>query len=231
MLAKRVRVNIYGELSENLYSGYADAQGMKNTPAYVISNGNVRDYIVGVVIAVITVKGVGEKLVVAPTGSVYYEPEIREYLSTLNSVEIEKINCLYEKSCGAIIVYKDNNNNSYKVLLVRNNNGRNYSFPKGHVEKGETEEQTAIREIKEETGLDVEIVDSFREVSDYCPFGNIKKRVVFFMAQAFTDKVVIQKEEIDSYKWVDLFDAHNICTYENDLRVIKKAKENLDKLK
>lgn len=232
MLAKRVRVNIYGELSENLYSGYADAQGMKNTPAYVISNGNVRDCVVGVVIAVITVKGVGEKLVVAPTGSVYYEPEIREYLSTLNSVEIEKINCLYEKSCGAIIVYKDKNKEkSYKVLLVRNNNGRNYSFPKGHVEKGETEEQTAIREIKEETGLDVEIVDSFREVSDYCPFGNIKKRVVFFMAQAFTDKVVIQKEEIDSYKWVDLFEAHNICTYENDLRVIKKAKENLDKLK
>ena len=232
MLAKRVRVNIYGELSENLYSGYADAQGMKNTPAYVISNGNVRDYLVGVVIAVITVKGVGEKLVVAPTGCVYYEPDIREYLSSLNSVEIEKINCLYEKSCGAIIVYKDkNSDNSYKVLLVRNNNGRNYSFPKGHVEKGETEEQTAIREIKEETGLDVEIVDSFREVSDYCPFGNIKKRVVFFMAQAFTDKVVIQKEEIDSYKWVDLFEAHNICTYENDLRVIKKAKENLDKLK
>lgn len=230
MLAKKVRVNIYGELAKNLYSGYASADGMKNTSAYVISSKKVYDYMQGVVIAVATLKGAGEKLIIAPMGSVFYEPEIREYLSHLSNVEIESLSCLYEKSCGAIIIYKERED-SYKVLLVRNNNGRNYSFPKGHVEKGETEQETAIREIKEETGLDVEIIDSFREVSDYCPFGKIKKRVVFFMAQTFSDKVKIQKEELDSYQWVDLFDVHNKCTYDNDLRVIKKAKENLDKLK
>ena len=70
-----------------------------------------------------------------------------------------------------------------------------------------------------------------REVSDYCPFGKIKKRVVFFMAQTFSDKVHIQREEIDSYIWVTLDEAGRRCTYENDLRVIRKAKENIHRLK
>lgn len=230
MLAKRVRVNVYGEIAKGLYSGYSNAEGVNNVSSYILSRKEIDDFIRGVVVAVATLKNGEQKCIVAPEGEIYYEPEIRERLKALRNVEIETINCLYEKSCGAIIIYKAGENN-YKVLLVKNHNGRYWSFPKGHVEKGETEEQTAIREIKEETGLDVEIVESFREVSDYCPFGRIKKRVVFFMAQTFSTDVVVQKEEIDSFIWVDLYDVHNKCTYDNDLRVIKKARENIFKLK
>ena len=78
-------------------------------------------------------------------------------------------------------------------------------------------------EIKEETGLDVVIEKGFREISEYCPFGKIRKRVVFFLAQAFTDNVKIQEEEIDSYIWVDLQQARKMCSYDNDLRIIEKA--------
>ncbi|MBQ3264527.1 MAG: NUDIX domain-containing protein [Ruminococcus sp.] len=183
----------------------------------------------GVVIAVAAVKGAGEKLIIAPEGEIYYEPAIREHLSRLHNVHIENLSCLYEKSCGAIVIYKKGDR--CKILLVRNHNGRNYSFPKGHVELGETEEETAIREVKEETGLDISIIPSFREVADYCPFGKIRKRVVFFMAQTMSDRVHIQEEEIDSFIWVDLEEAHHRCTYDNDLRVIRKARENIDKLK
>ena len=230
MIAKKVRVNIYGCLSEGLYSGYADTEGVMGKSAYVLSKKPLRDSLYGVVIAVAVFKGAGEKLIVAPEGEVHYEPEIRDRLSALRNAQLISINCLYEKSGGAIIIYKASET-SYLTLLVKNHNGRNYSFPKGHVEKGETEEETAVREIKEETGLDVTIIDSFREVADYCPFGKIKKRVVFFMAQTFSNKVAIQEEEIDSFIWVDLNDAHNRCTYDNDLRVIRKAKENLHLLK
>ena len=229
MIAKKVKVNVYGMLGDNLYSGYASCDNKSNLSSYVISKKPLRDFMFGIVIAVATFKGVGEKLIVAPEGEIYYEPDIVDKLGALHNVKLEKISCLYEKSCGAIILYK--NGDKVKTLLVKNHNGRNYSFPKGHVEKGESEKQTAIREVKEETGLDITIIDSFREVSDYCPFGKIKKRVVFFMAQTFSDKVTIQEEEIDSYIWVDLFEAHHKCTYDNDLRVIRKAKENLNKLK
>ena len=221
MIAKKVKVNVYGMLSDNLYSGYASADNTESVSAYILSRKPLKDFMFGVVIAVAVFKGAGEKLIVAPEGEIYYEPDIRERLGALRNVTLEKISCLYEKSCGAIVIYRDGDR--YKTLLVRNHNGRNYSFPKGHVEKGETEKQTAVREVKEETGLDIEIIDSFREVADYCPFGKIKKRVVFFMAQTFSDKVELQEEEIDSFIWVDLQQARKMCTYDNDLRIIEKA--------
>ena len=230
MIGGRVRVSIYGQIRENLYSGYATNDQLNNESCYLISKREQHNLVRGVIIAVVNLKNMGEKLIVAPEHEYFYEPEIMEILSKLKSIEIESISCLYEKSCGAIILYKERENR-YKVLLVRNNNGKNYSFPKGHIEKGENEKETAIREIKEETGLDVRIVDNFREVSDYTPYGKIKKRVVFFMAQAFTDKVDIQREELDSFKWVDLNVVDRICTYDNDLRVINHARKNLHKLK
>lgn len=230
MIGGRVRVSIYGQIRENLYSGYATNDQLNNESCYLISKREQHNLVRGVIIAVVNLKNMGEKLIVAPEHEYFYEPEIMEILSKLKSIEIENISCLYEKSCGAIILYKERENR-YKVLLVRNNNGKNYSFPKGHIEKGENEKETAIREIKEETGLDVRIVDNFREVSDYTPYGKIKKRVVFFMAQAFTDKVDIQREELDSFKWVDLNVVDRICTYDNDLRVINHARKNLHKLK
>ena len=97
------------------------------------------------------------------------------------------------------------------------------TFPGGHVERGESIVSSVVREIKEETGLDVTLFDGFREISEYCPFGKIRKRVVFFLAQAFTDNVKIQEEEIDSYIWVDLQQARKMCSYDNDLRIIEKA--------
>ena len=230
MLADRVRVNIYGQIRNGLYFGYASGEKINNQSCYLLSRYDQNDFARGTVIAVATLKGMEEKLIVAPEHEYFYEPEIREHLSKIRSIELENLICLYEKSCGAIILYKEKEN-KYKVLLVRNNNGKNYSFPKGHIEKGENEKETAIREIKEETGLDVTIVDDFREVSDYTPYGKIKKRVVFFMAQAFTDKVNIQREELDSFKWVDLNVVDRICTYNNDIRVISHARKNLYKLK
>ena len=213
MLGKYVRVkvthpinshNAEENITYNLNFGQVEGSKHFNSSvkgAYIMGISHPVRSFDGRVIAVLHYKDKNSVyIVVAPKSTRFINIDIKSAMEFALKNRDYSLECLYEKSCGAIIVYKDENKEqSYKVLLVRNNNGRNYSFPKGHVEKGETEEQTAIREIKEETGLDVEIVDSFREVSDYCPFGNIKKRVVFFMAQAFTDKVVIQKEEIDSY--------------------------------
>lgn len=222
MIAERVKVNIFGNISQGLYSAYVSSASLTNRSAYVVSRKNVYDFFDGVVVAVAEFEGLdGEKPIVSQPGEVFYEPELRQVLSRLSNVKIKTIRCLYEKSCGGIIFYKTRQNT--KILLVKNNNGRYWSFPKGHIEDGETEEETAVREIKEETGLDVTLVNGFREISEYCPFGKIRKRVVFFLARAFTDNVRIQEEEIDSYIWVDLQQARKLCTYDNDLRIIEKA--------
>ena len=124
-------------------------------------------------------------------------------------------------------LYRNEKTDELMILMVRNNNGRFYSFPKGHVEFHENERETAIREIKEETNLDVEILDGFREVSDYCPFGKIRKRVVFFLAVTRKNNIKIQESEIDSYTWVPLSNAKGACSYDNDCRIIEKVRKYL----
>ena len=221
MIQQNVTATIYGNIGSKLYSAYISGSG-GNKRAYVVSRKKVAEALDGIVIAVAEFEGMeGERAIVSPCGEIFYEPELRRILGGLKNVKLKSISCLYEKSCGAIIYYKTKQNT--KVLLVKNNNGRYWSFPKGHIEEGETEEETAIREIKEETGLDVTIARDFREISEYCPFGKIRKRVVFFLAQAFTDNVKIQEEEIDSYIWVDLQQARKLCSDDNDLRIIDKA--------
>ena len=241
MLGKLIRVSITDPIGSPLSSSlvyklnHGKPIGKFQPPStvsgvFILGIDNPVRHFDGRIIAVIKFRDNGEqKLIAAPKSKKYIDCEIRELIEFYTQNRKFNLDCYYERSCGAVVYRKINNEIRY--LLIRNRRSSNWSFPKGHVEKGETEEETAIREIKEETGLDVEIVDSFREVSDYCPFGRIKKRVVFFMAQTFSTNVVVQKEEIDSYIWVDLFDVHNKCTYDNDLRVIKKARENIDKLK
>jgi 8-oxo-dGTP pyrophosphatase MutT (NUDIX family) len=220
MLSEKVNVSIFGCLAEGFYSGYASCDKAKNKKAYIISRTPVKDCFTGVVIAVAQFDDNDEKLIVAPENQTFYEPEIRMMLDNLRNVQLVSIKCLYEKSCGAIIFYNGKQNT--KILLVKNTNGRYWSFPKGHIEKGETEKQT---------GLDVDIVGNFREVSDYCPFGKIRKHVVFFLAQAFTDEVKMQEEEISEYIWVDLQQARKICSYDNDLRIIDKAETSIKLIK
>ena len=65
----------------------------------------------------------------------------------------------FEKSCG-VIVYRRNQEH-IDLLLVKNRYGGHWSFPKGHVEGNETEVQTALREVREETGLEVEVGEPF----------------------------------------------------------------------
>lgn len=222
MIAENVRATLFGTISEGLYSAYVSSSVISNRSAYVVTHKSIKEYFDGVVIAVAEFEGhAGERPIVAQPGEIFYEPELRKLLSKLKNVKLKSIRCLYEKSCGGIIFYKTKQNT--KILLVKNNNGRYWSFPKGHIEDGETEQETAVREIKEETGLDVTIANNFREISEYCPFGKIRKRVVFFLARAFTDNVKIQEEEIDSYIWVDLQQARKLCSYDNDLRIIEKA--------
>lgn len=223
MVADKVRVSVFGKIRNNLYSAFVSKDNEQSRSAYVISQNKVENDFEGIVIAVAEFDGLfGKRLIVSPPGEIYYEHDLRRQLSKLKNIKLKSITCLYEKSCGAVVFYKSKQN--IKILLVKNSNGKYWSFPKGHVEQEDKDEQTtAIREIKEETGLDVALVKDFREISEYCPFGKIKKRVVFFLAQAFTDKVEIQEDEIESYIWVDLQQARKMCGFDNDLRIIEKV--------
>lgn len=89
---------------------------------------------------------------------------------------------LHEKSCGAIVYRKFHGNT--EILLIKHINSGHWSFPKGHVEAGETEVQTAHREILEETSIDVIIDPTFRETVTYSPKKDTIKVVVYFLAES-----------------------------------------------
>ena len=127
----------------------------------------------------------------------------------------------YEKSCGAIIV-----NEKLEVLLLKHNAGH-WAFPKGHAEKNETEEETALREVKEETNLEIKLNTKFRETVKYSPAEEVEKEVIYFIGYDVKGKEKPQLEEISEIKWANINKTINIVTYENDKEILKKVKKYL----
>lgn len=120
-----------------------------------------------------------------------------------------------EKSCGCVIV--DDN----KVLLVKHNAGH-WDFPKGHIENNETEEQTALREVKEETNIDVVIILGYRYTIEYSPKENVLKEVVFFLANKISDELKPQESEISDIRWVEVNEAIEQITYDDSKNILRK---------
>ncbi len=123
---------------------------------------------------------------------------------------------MQEKSCGVIVFYND------KVLLIKHNLGH-IGFPKGHVEGMETEEETAIREVKEETNCDVEIIPGFREIITYSPKKNITKDVIFFIGKSLNKELSPQLAEVQKVDFVNYKEALNLLTYQDEKDLLKKA--------
>ena len=122
-----------------------------------------------------------------------------------------------EKSCGAVIF-----NSEGKVLIVKHNAGH-WDFPKGHMESGESEEQTALREVKEETNIDIKLLTKYRYESHYSPKENVEKTVVFFLAQSISDQLVKQDAEIANIGWFENKEAMDILTFDNAKEIYLKA--------
>ena len=135
-----------------------------------------------------------------------------------------------EKSCGAVVFTK---NGEVNYLLLHYEAGH-WDFVKGNVEPNETEKDTAIRELKEETSIvDAQFIDGFREkiVYFYRRQGNtIHKEVVFFIIEAHTGKVEISNEHV-GYEWLDYQHAMERLTFKNAKSVLQNAHELLKKQK
>ena len=130
-----------------------------------------------------------------------------------------------EKSCGAVVFRREKDG---LVFLVETMALGHISLPKGHVENGETEEETAHREIREETGLDVRIDTRFRHTITYSPRPGVEKDVVFFAAEAEAGDITPQPEEVRKAAFLPMDEAMRILTYASDREVLRAAGEYLD---
>ena len=104
----------------------------------------------------------------------------------------------YEYSCGAVVFTRIGGEPHYVLIRANGQSEGCHGFPKGHMEPGETEEQTALREICEETGLRVRLLPGFRAVTEYDlpDLPGTRKRVVFFLAEYGEQEPVAQESEL-----------------------------------
>lgn len=133
---------------------------------------------------------------------------------------------VYRKSSGGIVFDKS------RVLLVEVTYPyREYIFPKGTVEVGETLEETAVREVSEETGYSTKIVTSLSSLQYEFVDGGVRviKTVHYYLMAlkdpAETPKQNLQEGEYIRAKWVTIPDALDILTYENSKDLLLKAVE------
>ena len=123
-----------------------------------------------------------------------------------------------EKSCGAVVY----NPKKHSFLIIKMLNG-NWGFPKGHTEDQETDIQTAIREVMEETGINIEILDRFKKSIKYIPFPEVLKEVIFFIGITEEEKVTIDKDEIEDYMWCSYEEALKMITYKPQRDVMESS--------
>ena len=128
-----------------------------------------------------------------------------------------------------IIVFRESPSREYLVLQY---SAKHWDFPKGGVERGEEEKETALRELREETGIsEVQFVQGFREeISYFYREGGelVKKTAVFYLAKTTQEKVVLSFEHI-GYKWLKLQQALRQVTYKNARELLKKAEGRISK--
>lgn len=133
---------------------------------------------------------------------------------------------IYEKSCG-FIVYRQNKE-TLEYLVVRALNG-DRGFPKGHVEAGETELETAIRELKEETHLEVQIVDGFKKEIEYIlpNKSNVIKKCVYFLGKHLAGEIMCQESEISDAEFLPFDKALKLLTFEDTRNILEAANRHL----
>lgn len=238
MLGRFVRVKVHkpmGSIDEKYgfqykvnygkVEGTKDARG-RQQEAYILGiNHSVREFEGRVIAAVHRQGGRDVRWVVAPKSRRYIINDIRPAISFAETPPDAKIDCLYEKSCGAVVFRR--NNSGVQYLLIKNKRSENWGFPKGHIEEGETEQETAIREVWEETGLRIHVLPDFSAKSEYSIQGRVEKFVTIFLASTEDTALHIQEEEIDDYAWADYVNALKILKFDNDRSIMRQANKFL----
>ena len=129
-----------------------------------------------------------------------------------------------EKSCGAVVFTREGG--TIKFVIIRSLEGF-YGYPKGHMEAGESEEQTALREIREETGLDVSLLEGFRTEDAHALVRegrpDVTKHIVYFLAEYGGQALHAQAGEVSAIALMTFDEAMAAFQFESSRRILREA--------
>ena len=128
-----------------------------------------------------------------------------------------------EKSCGAIVYTIEHGELKYVIICSKEGI---YGFPKGHIEGTESEEETALREVLEETGLSVQLIGNFKAEDTYTFTRNGDtrlKHIVYFLAEYSNQMPKAQEEELSSVHLMDFETAISLFQFESSKRLLNEV--------
>ncbi len=132
-------------------------------------------------------------------------------------------------SAGGVVFRREDG--TVRVVLVSVKNGSVWTLPKGLVEKGEDREVAALREVREETGVEATIMAPLGSISYwyYMKKENTKyhKTVYYYLMEYVSGSVSEHDWEVNEARWFDLDEALQRVTYRGDREVLLRAKEVL----
>lgn len=141
--------------------------------------------------------------------------ERRNAVSKEGRKEPKFANAPVDRAAGGVLVYDD------RVLLVHRPRYDDWSLPKGHLRRGETWQQGALREVAEETGLDATVTGEGVPVA-YLVGHNLPKVVMFFpmVPATSTVEIAVDGDEVDEAVWLDLRQARDQLSYAFEVRAL-----------
>jgi 8-oxo-dGTP pyrophosphatase MutT (NUDIX family) len=155
-----------------------------------------------------------------------------------SAINLEK-GCFCEEECfmakevsAGGVVYRRTRDNRIEIMIIEDRYLKT-SLPKGKQEKGETMEETALREIWEETGIEGKVVQPLETIyyNYYNPkVGAVRKEVHYFLVEATAGTLVPQMEEIHTVAWMSpeaAWEKQKRNGYQNNISVLVKAYELL----
>jgi 8-oxo-dGTP pyrophosphatase MutT (NUDIX family) len=134
-----------------------------------------------------------------------------------------------ERSAGGVVVRGEQ---ALVIVPTRRaaDGSRVLGLPKGHLDPGETELQAAMREVREETGVEVELVRELGEVRYWYSRGGraVPKTVVFYLFRYLGGDPADHDEEVEDARWIALDEAQQTLTYEGEREMVGRAREALE---
>ena len=145
---------------------------------------------------------------------------------------MSKVPTKLQFSAGGVAFHKQDGR--IEVALISVGADNRWQLPKGLVDKDESTEDAAIREVREEAGIDTEIVTRIDKVEYWYFWKENRQRiryhkfVYFYLLRYKSGDVRDHDHEVNEARWVAIDDAIEMLAFDNEKKIMEKAKELID---